>query len=96
MDASIVGGAGIGFANGLAGSKVDFDRFIETVDATTVSDVLSELNAERLAGAPPLKLDNLTAEQRDLLALQVFFRVLRDSGRDSSTTQNYDAGFRGH
>ncbi|MEO8351526.1 MAG: filamentous hemagglutinin family protein [Chthoniobacteraceae bacterium] len=91
--ASIVAGAGIGFANGLSGSKVDFDRFIEKVDATTVSEVLSELNAERIAGAPPLQLDQLTAEQRGLLALEVFFRVLRDSGRDSNTTQNYDTGF---
>ena len=86
--ASIVAAAGIGPAAGLENSRLDFEKFIEELDAPTLTQYLAEIT-----GSTETDLDALPAPQRDLLALEVFYRILRDAGRDQATTATYDPGF---
>ena len=103
--ASVVVGAGIGPAGGLAQSQLDFSNFIgEFASSSTGSRYLTELAAMQ-SSTPGVSqsltadgIANLPAEQRDLLALQLFYLVLRDAGRDHSDPTstgfgNYAAGF---
>lgn len=85
--ADIVAGAGIGPATGLENSPLDIDRF--------VSEILeSSANSERY----PHDFSKLTPAQRSLAALELFYIVLRDAGRDhgdptKSGFGTYDGGF---
>ena len=80
--ASIVAGAGVGPSNGLALTTLDFESFI--ADFVTSSE-----SATLLAEVDPLltveAFNALPVEQRNRVALEVFFRLLRDAGRTEST-----------
>ncbi len=99
--ADIVAAAGLGTAGGLDQSKLDFDNFASTFLASTEgSRYLSELST--IAGtSTPITIDQfrqLPKDQQELLALNIFFLVLRDAGRDhndpsSPGYQNYNAAF---
>lgn len=79
--ASIIAGAGIGPSTGLGASSLDFDRFIaEYVEGGRGPEYLAEL-APEMGG---LTFDQLVGEERNRIALEVFYRVLRDAGRAES------------
>lgn len=103
--ARLVIGAGIGSANGLENSKLDFETFIsEFVEGDNGARYLGELAS--MLGETSTLADKLTPEDfstlptetRDQLALDLFYLVLRDAGRDHNVEGNpgfgnYDAGF---
>lgn len=93
--ADIIVGAGIGSSAGIGNSALDFASFIdEFVNGEGGTRYLSELNT-------PMTLDefeSLSSDQQNRLALELFFIVLRDAGRDhnvegSAGYGSYDAGF---
>lgn len=88
--ANIVVGAGIGSSLGLTESAMDFEGFIsEFVESAEGDRYLKELSGE-LQGR---SFDELTGEDRNRIALEVFYLILRDAGRDYATTGNYERGF---
>ena len=97
--ASIVAGAGIGLALGLADSRLDFDGFLGSLGREEFNRYLAEVQDGRGTSAD---FDKLPAEQRNLLALEMFYRVLRDAGRGSAggsdaagatASAGYEAGY---
>jgi filamentous hemagglutinin family protein len=79
--AHIIAGAGIGSSTGLGVSSLDFDSFIaEYVEGGRGPEYLTELAAEMNGRS----FDELVGEERDRIALEVFYRVLRDAGRSQS------------
>jgi len=82
--ASLIAGAGLGSTLGLAESGVDWDSFLATVLAgPTGAEYLDELTLPGLTRSPTLsQIQNLNDDIRAQVALQLFFLVLRDSGRD--------------
>ncbi len=90
--ADIVAGAGIGVSNGLAESKADFGTFIsQFLDPSNSSGqsarYLPDLGTLLgLTGASDsetwAKFESLPPEDQDQFALDIFYLVLRDAGRD--------------
>ncbi len=88
-------------AEGLAGSNLDFDAFIEAFLFEDVDDPTATTAAGGLGGLGDLTLEEFLAlptVRRNQLALNVFYDVLRTTGRRavdpaSPTFQNYDRGF---
>lgn len=88
--ANIVAGAGIGSSRGLNESAMDFETFISGfVENAEGEKYLSELG-DQLRGR---SFDELAGEERNRIALEVFYLILRDAGRDFATSGNYDRGF---
>ena len=91
--ASIIAAAGIGPASSLATSRLDFESFSSRVLTPQVLAkylpglaLPGSLTAANFAGLP--------AERRDQIALEIFFRILRDTGRTAAANgNNYDPGF---
>ena len=86
--AGVSGAGGSGPAFGLAGSSLDFAAFIDkylTGDASA-SAYLAKIEA---TGG----FDGLTPEQRAVAAMEVFFKVLKDTGRAASEDGDYSEGF---
>lgn len=90
--ADLAVGAGIGASGGLGSSDLDFEAFSEEV-----------FNNPRYAAAIASRLgtagdiESLSDEQRNLIALELFYYTLRDSGRDrndetSATFGTYAGG----
>lgn len=80
--ASLVLGAGVGMAAGLSGAQdVDFQNFISQFVTGAEGD---KYLAEWGAGVTPAEFDALPEEERRKLALDVFFLILRDAGREQS------------
>jgi hypothetical protein len=90
--AGLVVGAGIGPSSSLAGSSLAFSRFItDFVETAAGQAYLDEL-------APGVDLPTLSREEQTRLALEVFYLILRDTGRDfndpeSPRYRRYDTGF---
>jgi hypothetical protein len=86
--ADLVAAAGLGLTNGLADSQLDFEAFIGeflTTGGKYASQYLPELAAlMEVAGDPSAVFEELPEEQRNLLALEIFYRVLRDAGRSAA------------
>ncbi len=106
--ASVIAGAGLGVASSLASSAIDFPTFIAKflnpatagTEATRYLPALGDLMGFEAGTDAQVwaAFDQLPVEKRDALALQVFYLVLRDSGRDhgvptSPGYRNYDTGF---
>ena len=91
--ASIFAGAGLGASSGLAASRIDFHGFTSKfLTDETLAKYLPELNLPGVASAD--QFAHLPLEQRHQVALEIFFRLLRDAGRDANTNGgNYDTGF---
>ncbi|MCW1884952.1 filamentous hemagglutinin family protein [Luteolibacter flavescens] len=89
--ADLVLGAGIGAAVGLAESDLNFANFITTyVKGPKGADYLKEV-------APGVNFDEQPPEEQARIALEVFYLVMRDTGRDfnnpeSEGYRNYDSG----
>ena len=86
--------AGMGQAAvGLAGTSADFTTFItQFATSPSGSRYLSELAT--ILGVPAVDLSDplLTPQQRDELALALYYLVLRDAGRDHNDPNSPDAG----
>ncbi len=89
--ANIVAGAGIGISSGLAGSQIDFasfiGKFLDPAAGDLASRYLPDLGALLGLGNNDANqiwstFKALSPERQDQLALQVYYRVLRDAGRD--------------
>ncbi len=86
--ADLVIGAGIGFSRGLAQGSLDFDSFLSSLESGIGKKYLAELHADvDFSG-------ELTSETAQV-ALQVFYLMLRDAGRDYSKdpSTGYAMGF---
>ncbi len=83
--ANIIAAAGLGASTGLGSSSLDFDSFINTyVQGGKGPQYLSELTAE-MGGR---SFDALGDEEQKQIALEVFYRILRDAGRSNAGTAN--------
>jgi filamentous hemagglutinin len=82
--ASLVAAAGIGQAFSLDDSKLDFDAFIDKfIKGTDGERYLSALAASSDLNVPSVAaFELLSDEEQKRVALQVFFIVLREAGRD--------------
>jgi filamentous hemagglutinin family protein len=99
--ADIIAAAGIGSSAGLGQSEVDFSSFIsqyiEAPAGATYLGELSQMTSSFPGVTSAASFSALAPSQQDLLALDVFFLVLRDAGRDhnlagSAGYGNYGAG----
>jgi hypothetical protein len=80
--ANIVAGAGIGGPASLGGSGLDFDRFInEVLTPDKLDTYLTELN---VSGVNSGNFNALSEEEKARLALEMFYLVLRDAGRNGT------------
>ena len=90
--ANLVVGAGLGKAATLSTSQLDLDAFIEKyVDTPDGRKTLDQI-------APGVDWAEQSAEEQARLAIEVFHRILRDTGRDynnpdSAGYREYDTGF---
>jgi filamentous hemagglutinin len=90
--ADVVVGAGIGPAASLPTSSLDFANFIASFVLTPDGQlILDEI-------APGTDFATLGPDDQALLAMEVYYRVLRDTGRDFNNPEspgfrNYDSGF---
>ncbi len=96
--ASIIAGAGLGAAGGLSSGTLEFETFINTVlGGENGARYFSEYSGANSGGGMTVSsvedLEALPLEQRNAIALDLFYLALRDAGRDFATTGDYDAGF---
>jgi hypothetical protein len=107
--ADIIAAAGVGGSAGLDQSALNFTSFItEFLDPTTAGDFASRYLPQVAAllglqtGSDLSQIwssfEQLPSEQQDRVALDIFYLVLRDAGRDHNTASspgfgNYNAGF---
>jgi hypothetical protein len=96
--ASIIAGAGIGAATGLSGSGLNFTKFItDFVLGPKGADYLKEVSPDSKNPITPTTFATLSDEEQKRLALEIFYLVLRDAGRDHNDPDsdgfgNYAAG----
>ena len=100
--ADIIAGAGIGVANALSGSQLDFKAFeSQFLDPNSAPDqsarYLPELgNLLGLTNASDSVIwtafNKLSKEQQDTFALQILYFVLRDAGRDRNNPSSPNFG----
>ena len=83
---NLVIGAGLGSPTSLTDSGLDFDAFIaDQVEGGEGAKYLQELGVTDFA--------SLAEGEQNRIALQVFYLILRDTGRNYATTQSYESGF---
>lgn len=96
--ADITAAAGIGAATSLGGSALDFTKFINNfVLGPKGAAYLKEVSANPSAPITPTSFVTLSSDEQKRLALEIFYLVLRDAGRDHNNPAkegfgNYDAG----
>lgn len=79
--ANIIAGAGLGSAAGLSSSTLDFDGFIST---SVTTENLAKYESELTPIFPEFTSAGFTSlpeEMQRRIALEVFYRILRDAGR---------------
>jgi filamentous hemagglutinin family protein len=107
--ADVIAAAGVGGSAGLDQSAMNFTGFItEFLDPTTANvyaprylpQVAALLGLPTGSGLSQIwnQFEQLPSEQQDRVALDIFYLVLRDAGRDHNATSspgfgNYTAGF---
>jgi len=103
--ADIIAGAGIGASTGLNSSHLDFTDFIAqflnpATGGAEAARYLPDLADSMDVGVSDVWSDfaKLTAAQQDIYALDIFYLVLRDAGRDHNDSSspgfgNYSAGY---
>ncbi len=100
--ANIIAGAGIGISSGLSGSHLDFAEFeTQFLDPTSAGPQASRYLPElgKLLGLTNAsdseiwtQFQQLSPEKQDALALDVFYLVLRNSGRDRNDPDSPNFG----
>ncbi len=84
--ADLLVGAGLGNPRSLTGSALNFEDFInEQVEGGTGAAYLAELGVTNF--------DSLPLEEQNRISLQVFYLILRDTGRNFAETGSYETGF---
>jgi len=99
--AASLGSAAVGPGGGLSGSPLDFSAFItQFIEGPDGSRYLGDLGQSDpgLGVSSLADFDALDQEQKDNVALQIFYLVLRDAGRDHNLPGtagfgNYAAGY---
>jgi hypothetical protein len=107
--ADIIAAAGIGGSAGLDQSTLNFTSFIAKFLDPTTANAYAPRYLPQVAAVLGLKtgsdlsqiwnaFEQLPSEQQDRVALDIFYLVLRDAGRDHNTATspgfgNYNAGF---
>ena len=89
--AHVIVGAGIGPSAGLSESSLDFDAFISRyVRGAEGQGLLAEIDGASQAG-----FDSLPEAEQNRIALELFFLILRDAGRNQATdpANGYARGF---
>lgn len=81
--------SGDGPAQGMSMSSMNIDYFIETY--LKQPEEFDSIYWNKLGNE--LDFDELTIEQQAIVALEKYYAVLRDAGREVSETGSYDAGF---
>jgi hypothetical protein len=84
-----VSGAG-GQADGLSLSSMNVDAFISQY-LSAGTDRTQSAYLEKIGWNG--EFSELTAEQKAIVALEKFYQILRDAGRNSAKAGNYDAGY---
>jgi hypothetical protein len=94
--ADITAAAGIGSSVGLGNSELDFSafisQFIESPAGATYLGELSQMTSAYPGVTNVASFSTLATPQKDLVALDVFFLALRDSGRDHNIAGSADYG----
>ena len=97
--ASIVAGAGLGASFDLGSTALDFDAFIaQSIKGANGARYLADYAAASGSSVSSISAFNaLTPEEQKRVALEIFFIVLRDAGRDHNLAGspgfgNYTAG----
>ncbi|GEP44332.1 filamentous haemagglutinin family protein [Brevifollis gellanilyticus] len=96
--ASIIAGAGIGAATSLGDSNLNFTKFItDFVLGPKGADYLKEVSPDSQNPITPASFASLSTDEQKRLAMEIFYLVLRDAGRDHNDPDsdgfgNYDAG----
>ena len=94
--ADVIAAAGIGSATSLSANRLDFDKFInDFIKPASGTRYLSELTD--YPNLTIAELERMPVEKRNKVALQLFYLVLRDAGRDhnnasSPAYRTYKAG----
>jgi len=83
-----VAGEDGGAALGLDGSTLDFSSLLK--DSTTGSAEIDSVYLKKIGSSAGL--DELSEEQQAIVALELFFQQLRDTGRNFATTGSYASG----
>jgi hypothetical protein len=107
--ADVIAAAGVGGSSGLDESALSFTSFITDFLDPTTGNVYAPRYLPQVAALLGLNTDSnlsqiwdtfaqLPTEQQDRVALDIFYLVLRDAGRDHNTATspgygNYNAGF---
>jgi hypothetical protein len=86
--AGVPGFGGSGAALGLRNSSLDWASFITEFDVSGKIGISSYLPKLGFTGA----FTALTEEQQAIVALEIFYRELRDAGRNSAETGSYAPG----
>ncbi|MEQ1851280.1 MAG: filamentous hemagglutinin family protein, partial [Chthoniobacteraceae bacterium] len=86
--AGVPGMGGAGAALGLAESSLDWASFITEFSVAGRTGISSYLPKLGFTGA----FGSLTEEQQAIVALEIFYRELRDAGRNSAATGSYSTG----
>ncbi|MHA3774150.1 filamentous hemagglutinin family protein [Verrucomicrobiota bacterium sgz303538] len=95
--ADIIAGAGVGGPAALGSSRLDVVGFIEKIlTPETLDRYLPELDSADYLTAATFK--QLPADRQARVALDIFYRILREAGRSAGTasaagTPDYQAGF---
>ena len=91
--ADLVVGAGIGPATGLGTGALDFKTFVADILAAPAATRYAEELATIIGGSGAVTdFESLPEKQQHLAALQIFFLMLRDAGRDHNDPASPDFG----
>ncbi len=84
--ADVIAAAGLGPVTGLSGSQLDFasfiNQFVTGASAATYLAELPTIESDLPSFSGAAGFNELSADERDIIALDVFYLVLRDAGRD--------------
>jgi hypothetical protein len=84
--ADIIAAGGMGPITSLNGSDLGFtafiNQFVTGADAATYLAELPSIETDLPSFAGATEFDKLPAEERDMIALDIFYLVVRDAGRD--------------
>ena len=81
---------GVGDAQGLALSSMNIDAFISKY-LSTGTDSAQSVYLKKIGWQG--KFSDLSEEQKAIVALEKYYQLLRDAGRDAAKAGNYDAGY---
>jgi hypothetical protein len=88
--AGVSAAGGLGDAQGLALSSMNIDAFISKY-LSAGTDSAHSVYLKKIGWQG--KFSDLSEEQKAIVALEKYYQLLRDAGRDAAKAGNYDAGY---